>query len=41
MDEVGWREGSKFRRFGFRAKELDAAGTSRVLAGIKRLLDES
>ena len=38
---VLYRRQKVVRRFGFRAKELDAAGTSRVLAGIKRLLDES
>jgi len=38
---VLYRRQKVVRRFGFRAKELDAAGTGRVLAGIKRLLDES
>ena len=38
---VLYRRQKVVRRFGFRTKELDAAGTSRVLTGIKRLLDES
>ena len=38
---VLYRRQKVVRRYGFRSQELDAAGTRRVLAGIKRLLDES
>jgi len=38
---VLYRRMKVVNRFGFRSKELDDDGTRRVLAGIKRLLDES
>ena len=38
---VLYRRQKVVRRYGYRARELDAAGIRRVLSGIKRLLDES